>query len=159
MVSQAEYDDTGMAAWQVGADVTQPAVQGNQDSFRCGGCGDNVSVRCADQVLVSDGIDIVARTGQIAADETGRFSSSLNSPRLRQREQFLARQYGAVGGGRTYARHGYRGYSAVTVYRGGGVLDDERSCWRYTVSVTVMVRWPTKRAMFSSGIKARRPVP
>jgi hypothetical protein len=26
------------------------------------------------------------------------------------------------------------------------------------VSVTVVVRWPTKRAMFSSGIKARRPV-
>ena len=67
-----------MTAWRVGADVTEPAVQGDQDPSRLGGCGDNISVRRADQALLNDGIDVMADAGKMAADETGRFSSSLN---------------------------------------------------------------------------------
>jgi hypothetical protein len=53
-----------MTAGRVGADVAQAAVQGDYDPSRRGGCGHNVSVRCADQVLVSDGIDVVTGAGQ-----------------------------------------------------------------------------------------------
>src|SRR5882757_3176575 len=53
------------------------------------------------------------------------------------------------------------GPAATRHDRSGGRLGcrgfRQRGC-RCTVSVTVVVRWPTKRAMFSSGIKARRPV-
>jgi len=46
---------------------------------------------------------------KIAADETGRFSSSLNFTVTATAEQFFARKCGAVGGGRAYARHGDHG--------------------------------------------------
>ena len=42
LVGQAQHDNAGMTAGRVGADVTQPAVQGDQDPSRRSGCGDNV---------------------------------------------------------------------------------------------------------------------
>src|ERR1700750_989066 len=45
---------------------------------------------------------------KIAADETGRFSTSLNFTVTATAEQFFARKCGTVGG-RAYARHGDHG--------------------------------------------------
>ena len=78
LVDQAKHDDAGVTAWRVGADVTEPAVQGDQDPSRLGSCGDDVPVRCADQALLSDGVESWPTLVKMAADETGRFSSSLN---------------------------------------------------------------------------------
>lgn len=64
LVGQTQDNDAGMTAWRVCADVTQPAVQGNQDPPRRGGCGNNVSVQRADQALLSDGIDVVTGASQ-----------------------------------------------------------------------------------------------
>ena len=78
LVGQTQHDNAGMTAWRVCADVAQPSVQGDQDPSRCGGCRDNLSVRRADQALISDGIDVVADAGQDGGGRDGRFSSSLN---------------------------------------------------------------------------------
>jgi hypothetical protein len=53
----------------VGADVTRPAVQRDQNPSRRGGCGGNVPVKCADQAFLGDGIDVVTGAGQ---DRGGR---------------------------------------------------------------------------------------
>jgi hypothetical protein len=42
-----------MTARRVGADVTQPAVQGDQDLSCRGGCGDNILVWRAEQALLN----------------------------------------------------------------------------------------------------------
>ena len=61
-----------MTAGRVGTDVTQPAIQGDQDPSLCGGRDDDISVRRTDQALLSDGIGIVTGAGQDRGRRNGQ---------------------------------------------------------------------------------------
>jgi hypothetical protein len=67
-----------MTAGRVGADITQPDVQGDQHPSGCGGGGHHLRVGRAAQPLLADSVDVVTGPAKMAADEAGRFSSSLN---------------------------------------------------------------------------------
>ena len=78
LVGGPEYDDAGVAARRVAADVAQATVQGDQDPACRRGCRDNLGVERTGLTLADDGVDVVASGFQDGGRRAGRFSSSLN---------------------------------------------------------------------------------
>jgi hypothetical protein len=72
LIGQAEHNDAGMAAGRVGADIPEPAIQGDQDPSGCGGCSDNILVGRPSQSLVGDSVDVVARAGKDCSGRGGK---------------------------------------------------------------------------------------
>jgi hypothetical protein len=114
LVGQAQHDDPGMTARRVGADITQSDVQRDQHPSSGGSGGHHLRVGRAAQPLLADGVDVVTGAGQDGSRGDRQVLIELEfSPRLRQRQQLLARQRRAVSGRRAHARDSDRGYSAV----------------------------------------------
>ncbi len=62
LVAEAQQDHAEMAAGWVGAGIAKSEVEGDQSSLVCDGSGEHVGIGSAGQLLVGNGIDVVAES-------------------------------------------------------------------------------------------------